>query len=439
MIHKVKNYIFQQYLFSGEKAKLIVGVSGGADSVVLLYVLKELGYDCVAAHCNFHLRDDESDRDEKFVSRLTNEWNIPLFKKDFETVNVARTQKISVEMAARQLRYEWFEQLRRKQHAESVCIAHHQEDNVETVLLNLIRGTGIKGLTGMKPKNNAVARPLLCVSKREILEFAAQNRIPFVTDSSNLKDDFTRNKIRLQVLPILETINPSVKESILQTINNLKEAEQIYDHAIRFAIRFVFDKEKSQISIPLLKTFPSPESILFELLSPFGFRKEVIRDIYKAMDAQSGKIFHSPTHSLLKDRDSFIIYIPEKDENRQYSISKKAKQVLSPVSLQIEQTNNCENILIQKDCNMAFLDADKLEFPLVLRKWKRGDRFIPFGMLNFQKISDYFNNNKFSKQEKENTWLLTSGSDIVWIVGHRIDNRYRIESGTKKGYILKLS
>lgn len=437
MIDKVKDYIRKNNLFP-DKSKLIVGVSGGADSVVLLYVLKRLGYKCLAAHCNFHLRGEESNRDEKLVVQLTDEWNILLLKKDFNTSQIAEERGISIEMAARDLRYEWFEQLRQERGADAICVAHHREDNVETVLLNLIRGTGIRGLSGIKPKNGFIARPLLDISKKEILHFIEENDIPFITDSSNLQEEYVRNKIRLQVLPLLKTINPSVNESILQTIENLNEAEKVYTDAIEKVIQAVFNEQEKTIDIKLLRELPSPESVLFELLKPYGFGTDIIRTIYKAMDAQSGKVFYSSDYCVVKDRDKFIISDSHKNNHCIYVIRKEDTFLEKPFKLSLLFCEKKDDFLVDKSKNTACLDADKLQFPLFLRRWKAGDKFIPFGMNGYQKLSDYFNNNKFSKIQKENTWLLVSGNDIVWIINHRIDDRFKVNKSTRNLYILKV-
>ncbi|MDR1682566.1 MAG: tRNA lysidine(34) synthetase TilS [Candidatus Symbiothrix sp.] len=437
MIRKVRRYIESQNLLPGNE-KLIVGVSGGADSMVLLFVLQRLAYNCIAAHCNFHLRGEESFRDEKASEEFAQSLQIQFIKKDFDTKVIAQQRGISIEMAARDLRYQWFEELRNEHHAEFIAVAHHQNDNIETLLLNLIRGAGIKGLTGIQPKNNKIVRPLLCASKQEILQFAHEKNIPFVTDSSNLQDEFMRNKIRLNLLPVLQSINPSIDKALLQTMKYLNEAEKIYRKHIQETINQVFDKEKSRIDIALLKQTPSLESVLFEILKGYGFNSEQIKNIAESIDSQSGKLFFSEQYELLRDRSHFLLYQKKEKESQQYEIQRDDTEIQIPIRLQLLFQTIDSNTKIIKNPNIAMLDAAKLQFPLILRKWRQGDKFIPFGMNHFKKISDYFNDCKFSRLAKESTWLLCSGDGIVWIIGHRIDNRFRVSETTKQVYTLQL-
>ena len=441
MLQTVKHYIEKNNLLQSGN-KIIVGLSGGADSVVLLAVLHKLGYECVAAHCNFHLRAEESDRDEQFAADFATSLHIPFFKKDFDTYAVTKERGISIEMAARDLRYEWFEELRKNENAQTIAVAHHQDDSVETLLLNLIRGTGIKGLTGIKPRSGRIVRPLLCVSKAEILQYARTENLPFVNDSSNSLPEFTRNKIRLQVIPLLKTLNPSINEALSQTMYNLNEAAKIYDAEVEKFKETVFDEKLGRIDISLLKTFPSPETLLFELLKDFGFGKEIVLEIYKAIDSQSGKEFYSATHRLVKDRGTFLLLpVGSENEEETYLIQSDDVGILEiPFRMEISTTAVFQGMADQArhDKSIAYLDKNKLHFPLILRKWKPGDKFIPFGMKGFQKLSDFFNNNKISKPEKEKIRLLLSGEDIVWVVNHRIDDRFRISENTKIAYILRI-
>ena len=437
MLQTIKHYIETNKLLN-DGNKIIVGLSGGADSVTLLHILQKLGYTCLAAHCNFHLREEESDRDEKFAAGFAASLGLLFFKQDFDTENIAKERGVSIEMAARELRYQWFAELQEKHHADAIAVAHHKDDSIETLLLNLIRGTGIKGLTGIQPKMGNIVRPLLCISKKEILQYVQAKNLPFVIDSSNEQDEWIRNKIRLQVIPLLETINPAAREAIVQTIDNLNEAYKIYKTEIDNTIHHIYNKEKGSISIPLLKTFPSPESLLFELLKNYGFGKEVVREIYSATDGLSGKTFYAPEYYVLKDRDEFLLLPVTQEEKKEYLIQATDTLLEIPFRMDICLQKDETTADIEKSAHTACLDYDKLQFPLVLRKWKTGDKFMPSGMKNFQKLSDFFTNRKFSRIQKEKTWILTSGKEIVWVVNHRIDERFKACKTTKNSYILKL-
>ena len=439
MLLKVQDYINSQNLLS-PGARLIVGLSGGADSVVLLYVLHQLGYECVVAHCNFHLRGEESLRDELFAKSFSESLDIPFHKIDFETKTYAADKGISIEMAARELRYEWFEKLRSEFNAEAVVVAHHQNDSVETFLLNLIRGTGIHGLTGIKPKSVFVIRPFLCLSREEILSYAEQKNLSYVVDSSNLQDDYIRNKIRLNILPEMQTINSSVMQAILRTMKNLKQVAGIYDSDIDIAKEQVFDIEKGEISISKLQSYIEPEALLYEILKPFGFNPVVIDEIMRSLTGQSGKIFYAPEFQLIKDRE-YLLIVPKSDNilnEDTYEISRNSGILHHPFLLTVDFEENIPALNIIKEKKIAYFDAHLLKFPLTLRRWKAGDRFIPFGMKGSRKLSDYFNDKKISVIDKKNIWLLCSGDDIIWIVGERTDNRYRITDTTMEVCILKI-
>ena len=417
-------------------AKVIVGLSGGADSIALLDVLTLLGYECIAAHCNFHLRGEESDRDAEFVKKWCKKIDISLLSIDFDTTQYAADRKISIEMAARELRYNWFEIERNNHEATAIAVAHHRDDSVETVLLNLIRGTGIKGLTGISSKNGYVVRPLLCVSRLKIIDYLKNRDIPYVVDSTNLQDNYKRNYIRLNVIPQMEILNPSVSESIQSTSGYLKEIEKIYSLYIKQAKTKVISNNK--IHIPSLQVTLSPTSLLYEILSPLGFNKFVIDDIIDNLDSTPGKIFYGSRYRLLKDRTDLILeLISEKEDvDRVYSFSFQSSEIWEPIHLKIE-TKNRKDVSFVKNKNILFADADKLISPLKLRKWRSGDWFIPFGMRGKKKLSDYFTDRKLSLYDKENIWLILSGDDIIWVVGNRSDDRYKITKETTKVVIIE--
>lgn len=433
MKEQIQQYIIQHQLLSGEKP-VVVGISGGADSVALLHILVSLGYKCIAAHCNFNLRGDESFRDEQFTIDFTKRLQVPLCKISFETNKYAQDNRLSVEMAARELRYRWFEELLNTYDADAVAVAHHRDDSVETLLINLTRGSGIAGLTGIKPKNGKVVRPLLCVSREDIFSYIEENGLEYVTDSSNSSDIYTRNFIRLKVIPLLEEINPSVKASMARTANHLYDASLIYNHSIEEARKVI--TQNNRLSISALLSFPAPATILYEMLKPYGFSRTVCESIFTVLEKDSGKIFYSSTHRLLKDRSDLLIDVLSGEDNRAYLINLEDDNVDLPVELKPEIVVIKEDYQIEKDKKFAYFDFDKLSFPLVLRHWQEGDWFVPFGMKGKKKISDYFSDKKFSLFDKEKTWLLCSGQDVIWIVGERTDNRYRIEKTTKR--VLKL-
>lgn len=433
MKEQIQQYIIQHQLLSGEKP-VVVGISGGADSVALLHILVSLGYKCIAAHCNFNLRGDESSRDEQFTTDFTQRLQVPLCKISFETNKYAQENRLSVEMAARELRYRWFEELLNTYDADAVAVAHHRDDSVETLLINLTRGSGLTGLTGIKPKNGNVVRPLLCVSREDIYAYIENNGLEYVTDSSNSSDIYTRNFIRLKVIPLLEEINPSVKASLARTANHLYDASLIYNHSVEEARRVII--QNNRLSISALLSFPAPATILYEMLKPYGFSRTVCESIFTVLEKDSGKIFYSSTHRLLKDRSDLLIDVLSGEDNRAYLINLEDDNVDLPVELKPEIVVIKEDYQIEKDKKFAYFDFDKLSFPLVLRHWQEGDWFVPFGMKGKKKISDYFSDKKFSLFDKEKTWLLCSGQDVIWIVGERTDNRYRIEKTTKR--VLKL-
>ncbi len=440
MLAKVQNYIRQHKLLT-TNAHVIVGVSGGADSVVLLHVLLLLGYDCVIAHCNFHLRMEESKRDEEFVRNLSKSLHLPFYSIDFETTKYAKEQHKSIEMAARDLRYEWFYQLSEKLDAQAIAVAHHADDSIETMLMNLVRGTGLRGMTGISPRNGKVIRPLLCCTREEIENYIIGHDLDNITDSTNATLDYQRNKFRNVVLPLLEEINPSVRQTLYNSLERFEGTLAIYNQAIdniknkivlieNDLIKLDIEEIKKQIDVP---------TVLYELLQPYGFGKAVLEQIIIHLEGESGKLFYSDTHRLLKDREYLIINKIELNLNEEFFIPESKTEIAIPFPLKISKIKLSFDFRVSKEKNCIHVDASRLNFPLHLRRWNEGDSFYPFGMNNRKKISDFFIDNKLSIIEKEQSWLLLSGDEIVWVVGQRMDNRYRVTDETKDVFQFSIS
>jgi len=433
MKNKVQQFISEKSLFIREE-KLILGISGGADSVCLMHVFLELGYSFELAHCNFNLRGEESDADEYFVKDLAKEHQLKVHIKQFDTLVYAAENKISTQMAARDLRYAWFEKLRIKSKAKYLAIAHHANDDVETFFINLVRGSGLKGFLGIKEKNNAIVRPLLSVSRLEIEQYLKDRGLVFREDSSNASVKYLRNKIRHELIPLLAQMNPSIQQTVKDEMRILNGVAQIYASKVE-EVRKDLTQEKNgivQLEISALLALNPLHSYLYELLSAYGFY--AVEAISKALQGQSGKQFFSSTHQLVVDRENIFISLLNK-ENEVFEITEKTISLVYPLEINFKVM--ADKTIIY-DNNIAQLDVEKLKFPLTLRKWKEGDKFMPLGMKKFKKLSDFFIDSKFSIIDKQEQWLLCSGVDIVWVLGCRIDERYKLESNTKKVYIAQL-
>ena len=440
IVNRIKQYINDNRLLESNSL-VIAGVSGGADSTALLKVLLTLGYRCIAVHCNFNLRGAESDRDRQFVTELCHNLGVELIVCSYDTVSYAKQKNISIEMAARELRYADFERIMQERGASAICIAHHRDDSVETLLLNLIRGTGLRGLTGIKPKNGRIIRPLLCVSRQEIEDWLKENGQSYVTDSTNLETDYTRNKIRLELLPLMRRINPSVDNSIESTALHLQQAYAFYSQAVEQAMNLVVSKNGQNISINIqeLKQTPSVQGLLFEILSPLGFNDAQITSVSASLDAQPGIRFCSATHQVIKDRDSF-------------TVSPITGTAFTPITVNIEPgttiplpdgrtltvTTAPAGTPISKETSVATFDAALIQGSIEIRLWQDGDSFIPFGMKGRKLVSDYLTDCKVSQTEREHQLVVTHNQQIIWLLGRRTDNRYRITPRTTTHLILSL-
>lgn len=437
--HKVQVFIEQESLFQQQGTTLLVALSGGADSVALLRVLLRLGYACHAAHCNFHLRGEESNRDEAFCRTLCQTLGVELHVTHFDTHEYAARQGISIEMAARELRYAWFDGLCRKYAYPFVAVAHHRDDAVETLLLNLVRGTGLAGLTGIRPVNGRVVRPLLGVSRAEVMAYLKALAQDYVTDSTNLQDEYVRNKIRLQILPLLEKINPQVREKISSTIHHLRGVETIYDKAVKEAVARVADAGGRTISIPALLCEVEPQTVLFELLRPYGFVSAQVEDVFRSLTGESGRRFANGGWEVLKDRDTLILR-PRQSEAEEERIGISIPQPPVEVALTresmllVSRFPLAPDYRISRSPKVATLDASCVEFPLTVRPWQVGDKFAPFGMKGRKKlVSDLLTDLKLSRFEKEKQLVVTDARDrILWVVGRRTDERARVTEQTRE-------
>lgn len=531
MLHRIRAYIEKYRLLQPDRP-VLVALSGGPDSVALAHILVRLGYPVTALHCNFHLRGDESGRDEAFARTFASQTlGIPFHKIDFDTAAYAARHHLSIEMAARSLRYAWFEEMRRTLDAHAIAVAHHRDDSVETLVMNLLRGSGLRGLTGIRPRNGYVVRPLLDVSRAEIMDWIEREGLRYVTDSTNLTDAYTRNFIRHQVIPLLEEINPAARVTLARSAAHLAAAEPLYESVIDEARRTVMTTPR-EVSVSKLYDFPSPETVLYELLRPFGFTRTVAAEVFRSLDKISGKQFYSPAYRLVKDRDRLLLVPLEKRAGEKpaaptgpsrlfpdrpdacpvepaisidcpdastdrpdaptdgsgaptdrpgaptdrpaaptdcpghtlarpsrrprhpaapadegYLLDEKMERFFFPLQLSWEKIVLAEDRAtfpggkypFSHDRNTAYFDYDKLQFPLQLRHPQPGDRFVPFGMTGRKKVSDYFTDRKFSRPAKESQWLLCSAGQIIWIVGERSDNRFRITRETKKMLVVKIS
>lgn len=431
-IYKVRKLIARCQLLSPD-AKYLVALSGGADSVCLLLVLKELGYHLEAVHCNFHLRGEESNRDERFCESLCQRLSVPFHRIHFDTQTFADLHHVSIEMAARELRYRYFEQLCDDIQAAGICVAHHRDDSVETLLINLIRGTGIHGLTGISPKNGRIIRPLLEVSREEIEDYLHAINQDYVTDSTNLQDDVVRNKIRLNVIPMLREINPSVSENIALTAKRIAEAEKLFDWVLKKkAEECVLEKNSHSMVIDFSLAVQN-EYILFHLLSPYHFTPSQIAQIAENDGEQSGKEWSSDSHLALLDRKRLLVCSLE-EKRKPMRISEEGRYVFSDhCSFTFKVVSNDEDFKISRTKDEVCLDADLVEFPLTIRYVENGDRFVPFGMKGSKLVSDFLTDRKVSLYDKRKQLVITDAhQQIVWLVNQRPDNRFCVTKQTKR-------
>lgn len=439
LLSSFQSYVQQENLFNPSQSVLLA-VSGGADSVAMAYLFKAAGIRFGMAHCNFQLRGEESLRDAHFAEALSLQLDVPFFSIEFETLSYAERHKISIQVAARQLRYDWLEQVRAQEEYDYIATAHHLQDNVETVLMNLSKGTGIAGLHGILPRQGKLVRPLLFTDKATLLAYLDGRR--FVEDSSNLTDKYTRNHFRQHVIPAIQEVFPQAVANIGQSIQHFREAELLYQQAITLHRKklLVQNGTNFQVSVLKLQKAVPLHTIAFELFAPFGCTPAQTAHVLQLLQADSGHFVNTPTHRILRDRAWLLILPHAAADNNIYVIDNADSKVATANgTLHISARTRYEGKL-PTDAQgpvVACLDASQLKFPLLLRKWKTGDYFYPLGMTKKKKLSRFFIDQKLSLARKEQVWVVESNKRIVWIAGMRIDNRFKLTDSTKEQVVLK--
>lgn len=443
MLQKFRHFLKKENLFS-KGNKILVANSSGIDSMVLTKLFELDGFDFGIAHCNFGLRGDESNADETFVRQLAGKLQVPFFCKSFETAEYAKENRFSIQEAARELRYRWFEELIRETDFDLYATAHHFDDQTETFFINLFRGSGVSGLRGIKPNNGHCARPLLFATRQEIEDFAQAHQIDYREDSSNKSDVYLRNRIRHSVLPALEIAKPDFRHGFALTFKNLKNVEEFVRYQMQIISRQVITDEHGykQINLKKLRSFGQLHFILFELLKPMGFNYDTVHGIVDSLENTPGKTFYSGRTKLVVDRDVLLIVPAATDATPEalmrFSVNENQTFIESPIRLKFEKLPLTPDYKIEPGRDVAQLDFDKLNFPLEIRQSETGDFFYPFGMNGKKKLSDYFTDEKFSVIQKLKTWLLVSAGQIAWVIGHRPDDRFKITTDTKTIFRIRL-
>lgn len=432
LIQAFKEYNAAKKL-AGPKKRVLLTVSGGIDSMVLCHLFSAVRYPFAIAHCNFQLRGDEANGDEALVKTLEEAYGVTVFVKRFDTKAYAEEKGLSIQLAARELRYTWFEELRKEHQMDNIATAHHLNDNIETILFNLTKGTGIRGLRGIPVKQGKIIRPLLFASREEIETYAKENNIAYREDSSNASDKYTRNKIRHNIIPLLKEINPALEQTLGEKIELFTELEEMYTKSIGKETKQLFLPRRNDIYIPILKLkkVKNAGSVLYEYLKDYGYNNEQVEDILASVDGTPGKQFITTQARIIKDRQFFILTkLPEQDITAKLINEGDMEVVLGDRKLIIKKG---EDIKTTPDKSIAYLDAAKLEFPLIVRRWKQGDYFYPFGMkMKKKKLKKFFVDEKVSLAEKENVWVVESNQRIVWVAGYRIDERFKVSEQTKQ-------
>jgi tRNA(Ile)-lysidine synthase len=438
----VKNFtdfIGQNNLFTPD-SQILAAVSGGMDSVLMVHLLKAAGYNFGIAHCNFRLRGDEAIADQQFVHQLAAQLNIPFHIIDFDTKKYAADKKISIQMAARELRYQWFAQISQQANYDVISLAHHQNDAIETILLNLTRGTGIAGLHGILPKNGSIVRPLLFLKRDEIQDIVTANSLAYVEDSSNSSVKYARNKIRLEVIPKLKELNPVLESTFEHNLKHFRNLEILLDQKLTELKKSIFIIHKDEVHLPIeeIKKLHPQSLLLFGLLQQYGFNESTVDDIISALDKHSGRVFESTGFTLVLDRGKLILTKKQIAQDEVIQINKDQKEVHFN-KYQLNILHDDSPLIIRDNPLAVSVDTDLLNYPLTLRHWEQSDHFYPLGMKTRQKLSDFFIHQKIPLHEKTQIPLLVNGNgDIIWIGGYRPDERYKVSKKTKKVTIFEL-
>jgi tRNA(Ile)-lysidine synthase len=434
MVQVFKNHIEEQLPFLKDK-KVLIAISGGLDSVVLTHLCYEIGLQVSLAHCNFNLRNNESDGDETFVVALAKQLDLEVFTQHFDTESYAETQKLSIQMAARELRYNWFKDLSKQLQFDYILTAHHADDNLETLLINLTRGTGLEGLTGIPELNETIVRPLLPYSRETIEHYAVTNAIEWREDSSNASTKYLRNKLRHDVIPLLKAINPQLLKGFENTLKHLKDTEDIVKESVGAVLKRAIKEETGTTityTISEFKKLRNTKAYLYQIFKVYGFT--AFNDIFNLLDAQSGKQVFSETHRLIKNREYLILTVITENIYNSIMISEDDTSVKNGLGTLLFKE---VNLVSKASKNEIYVDADTLQFPLEIRSYKDGELFYPMGMQGKKKLSKFFKDEKLSLLDKENCLLLYSNNKVVWVINYRADNRFKITEKTNR--ILKIT
>ncbi|MBN2615331.1 MAG: tRNA lysidine(34) synthetase TilS [Bacteroidales bacterium] len=437
MLERFKEYIHQLDLCKpGER--ILIALSGGIDSMVLTHLFMEAGYNCSLVHCNFQLRGQESDEDESFVMSQARRLSLPLFVNKCDAMNHVQSEGVSVEMAARALRYKWFDRLMQSGNFDKLATGHNLNDDQETFFIKLFRGSGLAGIKGIPVQRKYIIRPLMFATREEIEAYAKEHHILHREDSTNAGDEYLRNRIRHHLLPFMDKEFPGSREALNATIEKLKEQESLFSNLIDEKRNQLIEQDADGFKIDKTTLPTISESLFFYILEPFGFARNQISNILSAsLSNQTGQLFHSASHTLLCDRKYLFLKVREETTNQTFQLDSFINDPVNPIHLKVAVLDNYPGFSFENNPDIAYFDADKVELPLTLRHWKKGDTFVPFGMKGKKLLSDFFIDEKINRFEKEKKWLLVSGENIIWIIGHRSSDQFRVQKKTEK--ILKIT